>query len=254
VSLPYEWFPLAAERIYRPPEVGNVLAIDHQAYEVIEVHEVDRADWTDHDVRYVDKLRYPPPYAVDTRALTGPRKGATFSFRMPSGVPLRAYPDRHIPVCLDCGDVLPCREQMAATVSAASAKRVSRYETAGVCPACSEPVTQRQKSLTWEDNAVIPGGPPVTFHTRLSCAFSAREYEKKWVAADPERRRTLLSCTGHVTNHNDGTYECTEHDACPGPSAYHPSWTVCRCVGCHANGPFGCTPSPKARLIDRRTP
>lgn len=75
-------------------------------------------------------------------------------------------------------------------------------------------------------------------------------YEKRWVAADPNRRRTALSCAGHLTNHNDGTYDCTQLADCPGPEVPHPAYTRCSCPDCHAR-PWtqgsGCLPDPRAR-------
>jgi hypothetical protein len=59
-----------------------------------------------------------------------------------------------------------------------------------------------------------------------------------------ERYRTKVHhepCSGHVTNHNDGTYECT-NQACPGPLADHRSYTCCKCPECHRRGRFGCIP------------
>lgn len=117
--------------------------------------------------------------------------------------------------------------------------------------ACAEPVTARQKCLSFSENLEVPGGPPVTFHLRSRCNYSAVKYEQRWVAADPNRRRPTLSCPGHVTNHNDGTYDCTQLGDCPGPQARHPSYRMCRCPDCHAR-PWtwgrGCSPDPKATL------
>jgi hypothetical protein len=229
--------------------VGAILAFDHAVWRVVEKsrHPDDRErPWT-------VVLR---PIAItgdDPRARDHDQHLATPEYYYGWQV----YPAEsagHYPVCATCHEPMPCRDQMAERVSAASAADLERYTIAGVCPACEEPVSSRQKRMTWPDNAAIPGGPPVTFHLRGQCFGSAMSYEKRWHALDPDQRRRVLSCTGHVINHNDGTYECSEFDVCPGPQASHPSYTVCRCPDCHAHGSFGCHPDPKAKLIDRRMP
>jgi len=232
-------------------------AFEHEVYRIIEVNPTPETDWTDAERAFVHGLkpefqrRHAPRHIVvrpisitsqDVRARDHDRH-----FRFGGHMSLYVYSDEHYPVCAECHEPLPCRTQMAERVAEAAIERMSRYETAGVCPSCGEAVTTRQRSQTWPDNAMIPQGPPVTFHLRGRCHWSAVEYEKRWVQVDPERRRTILSCKGHVINHNDGTYQCSELTGCPGPQARHPSYTVCRCPDCHARGRFGCTPSPNAR-------
>jgi hypothetical protein len=140
---------------------------------------------------------------------------------------------------------------MARRVAAESSKRMSLFETPGVCPACSEPITLRQKSVTFEDNIEIPGGPPLTYHAgRSGCRASAAQYEQRWVKADPNRR-TILTCPGHVINHGDGTYECSELTDCRGPAVSHPSYSSCCCPDCHAVDHPGCRPAADAELLRR---
>jgi hypothetical protein len=134
------------------------------------------------------------------------------------------YPDEHYPICAACHEPLPCRERMAEQISGQQAERFERFTMAGVCPACQEPVSSRQKSLTMEDNAVVPGGPPVTFHLRAKCWGSAQRYEKQWVALDPGRRKHKLSCAGHLSEHYDGSWSCTEMAECAGEMAQHKSY------------------------------
>jgi hypothetical protein len=258
VSLPYRWRPDGARWSSEPVKAGDILARDHKAWRVIEVKERPEEFWTDADRKAMASRRNPiKPSAIVIRPVEitrddprsrdhdvhlrygGEMQGREYQY-------LFVYPNKHYPVCAECHEPLPCRDQMAERISTAAGVDMARYELAGVCPACGEVVTHRQSKQTWPDNAVIPAGPPVTFHLRTRCRPSAARYEKQWVALDPERRRAVLSCTGHVINHNDGTYQCTELTECPGPVAEHTSHSVCRCPDCHARGPFDCYPSPNA--------
>jgi hypothetical protein len=250
VSLPYRWIPAGTVCKYafplRPVEPerlltpGDVLPWEHVAYRVIDVSL--RPEHEDRPVMVVLRpvgLGDDPRDRDHDRHLAGPRHHTW-----------RAYPDpRHYPVCATCGEPTPCREEMAERDADVLVARMNRHSMAGVCPACEEPVTARQKAITYPGNIEVPLGPPVTFHLRRKCFGSAVEYEKRWHAQDPDGRPRLISrppCPGHVTKHNDGTYECTADSACPGAHAEHRSFTVCGCPECHASGPFDCHPADDA--------
>lgn len=253
------WLPLGTHSEYDCPEPGAVVALDHQVWQVIEVTDLDPAQWTDRERSYAQAYGgRRRPRAVRLRPIglvahPDPVKAAAQDRHVGSvrGGTWNVYPDpTHYPICASCGEPMPCRERVGARMAADAVTRMGRYETAGVCPACSEPVTARQKTITFSENLEIPGGPPVTFHLRGRCWGNAADYEKRWVAADPNRRRTALSCAGHLTNHNDGTYDCTQLADCPGPEVPHPAYTRCSCPDCHAR-PWtqgsGCLPDPRAR-------
>jgi hypothetical protein len=242
--------------VYGCPEVGDVVAFDHRAWQVIQIRDLPPEHWTDRD-RFYARSPAHKPKAVQLRPMRlvnhpDPVKACSEDRHVGS---LRVwdwyvYPDpEHYPVCACCSEPMPCRAEEARRTAEAAVQKMDRFEVANVCPACREPVTGRQKALTFSENLEVPGGPPVTFHLRGKCRYSAAEYEKRWVAADPNRRRHTLSCPGRLTNHNDGTYDCTELGDCPGPSPRHVSYTMCRCPDCHAR-PWvwgrGCTPDPTA--------
>lgn len=240
MTLPYHWDPgafLRPEMVHKSvPEVGDVMPYEHKAYRV------ERVDPRD-DGSVVAWVR-------DTReTLTGDpvadaRRLLPLSHRQ--GGVWWVYAHEHYPVCGTCLEPLPCRELVTKRISAHEAAKFNRYTTAGVCPACSEPVSSRQKSVTWEDNAVVPGGPPVTFHLRRACFHEAVQYERRWYARDPGARRMRYTCgEHHVRNHGDGTYSCTNPE-CPGPTAWHQSWTTCDCPEHSART---CTPPPDARRV-----
>lgn len=251
------WWPHGTRTSYQPPTVGEHIAWEHAAWRVVEVRPIPEDLWTDEDRDAVARRRashhdQARPVSIVVRPFRlgddVKDRNKDVHLRHRSGVQWEIYPDAHFPVCAVCHEPLPCREKFGERIAGEAMKRLSRYETAGVCPSCGEVVSARQKCRTFSENLKIPGGPQVTFHVgRYGCRCSAAEYEKQWVAADPKRRKATLSCTGHVTNHGDGTYDCTALNECPGAWAIHQSHAACRCRTCHANGNPGCFPRPNAR-------
>lgn len=251
------WFPLGARMIHGCPNVGQIVALDHTVWRVVDVQPLAAEHWNDTErlyarggkrmpmavqLRPIDLCGHPDPVMARSRDRhVGSLRVHTW----------HGYDDEHYPVCRECAEPMPCRATLARREGEAAIRKLGRYETAGVCPACQEVVTPRQRSLTFSENLEVPGGPPVTIHLRGRCRGEAITYEKRWVAADPQRRRPTLSCPGRVTNHNDGTYDCTEMGDCPSPAAHHRSYTMCRCPDCHSR-PWtwgrGCGPDPAARL------
>ena len=263
MSLPYRWHPTGTQWTFERPTAGAFIALEHAVYRVVEVNDVPPDRWDDRDREALERwgqfAAHHLPYMVVIRPVgivgDDPRDRDHDRHLRNGGCrnyPWYVYRDEHYPVCAKCQEPLPCREVETERIAVAAMHEMDRWITPGVCPACGGPITSRQKSLTWEDNVMVPGGPPVTFHVgRHACRYDAAAYEKRWAAADPNRRHRMLSCGGHVTNHNDGTYECTMLVGCPGPRAFHPSYSVCRCPDCHARGSFDCRPSPTAKLVDR---
>lgn len=255
---PY-WHPHGARVIRGCPEVGQLVPLRHAVWQVMEVRPLSESHWTDDErrrastgrapmalrLRPVELLNHPDPVKARSQDLH------VGSMRMREW---RVYDDEHYPVCRDCGEPTPCRATLARREGEKAIRNMGRYEQPGVCPACQEPVTARQKARTFTDNLEVLGGPPVTFHLRGKCRGDAMLYEQRWVAAAPEGRRLTMSCTGHITNHNDGTYDCTEPERCPGPTVTHPSYGMCGCPPCRSR-PWtwgrGCHPDPNATLNRR---
>jgi len=250
----YYWCGEGTSRTHTPPEPGTLIAHEHAVWRVVEITDLPREKWTERELEdwlhgdgsttMVVILRPVRITSTDVRA-----RDHDMPYRWPRHIGWDVYPDEHYPVCSACGEPTPCREKIGQRVGAREMKRMERYETQGICPACQTPVTYRQRSLTFPDNVELPGGPPVTFHRRKRCLYYAAEYEQAWVAADPGRRRATLSCTGHVTNHGDGTYDCTQLADCPGPAARHRSYSVCFCPE-HRPRALTCNPGPNARRND----
>lgn len=259
------WWPLGAQRCHDIPKMGTLVAWHYAVWRVVEVRDIPQVNWEEGDdlegykPEYREKMRprglRMRPVEIDPHDLKQTNRDVHIKFGGRNHhLSLPVFPDLHYPVCASCGGPVPCREKDIQDELERAEKRSRRYEMAWVCPSCAEPVTQRQKSITFEDNIEVPLGPPVTFHLRWECHDGALRYEQQWAAEDPEHRRTTLSCAGSATAHNDGTYECTEFDRCPGPTARHHGYQQCRCPDCHARGHFNCYPAPDATLLDRRTP
>lgn len=229
MSLPYRWVPDGADRhtLIDKIEPGMILARDHAVYRVIEKHPKPEDE------------TFPWRIVLRPIAITGddPRdRDHDQPFKVSAGLRYYTFADEHYPICAKCLEPLPCREQMAEEVAAGAAKSLDEYSAAGVCPSCAEPVTGRQKAITWQENVVNPFGPPVTFHLRRACHWDAVQYERRWHAADPEHRPLTMSCPGSIVHHHDGTHDCTA-PACPGGNAqhpaqawHHPGYTDCHCV------------------------
>ena len=248
------WYPDYTTQSANPPKAGDLIAWEHTVWRVLAVQVKPESEWTDEERRAVrgykrsawDRIA---PATVTARPLlpttVGP--GATrqdlFLHKAAGRFEWHIYRDEHYPVCAQCGEPTPCRERVSEQVATREMAVMARYETPGVCPACAKPISTRQKSMTFQDNVKIPGGPAVTFHIgRGQCRYGAAEYEEEWAAANPARR-TTLSCLGEVTNHSDGTYDCTAGVECRGPMARHESYATCDCAGCWTKGGFDCHPA-----------
>jgi hypothetical protein len=236
MTLPYRWRPLGADhfRLVTKLKPGDLVAFNHAVWRVIKVH--PKPEDEEYPYRVIFR-----PVEINTGDVRD--RDHDKAWKVQARTWFDVYPNEHYPVCATCHEPVPCRDQMAEEVSAYEAEQFDHYTTAGICPACLEPVSQRQKSITWEDNAVVPGGPPVTFHLRNACWSSARTYEQRWAQLDPNRRKLTLTCTGHLARHVDGSSQCTELAECPGPKAWHSSYenhypghSTCYCVAGDANG------------------
>jgi hypothetical protein len=136
------------------------------------------------------------------------------------------------PVCSCHGHPWPCRQLCEDRQVAAELRELeTRLARAvpGVCAACGEPVTARQRSVVFPgDNLLVPGAPPPTFHLRQACRPQAQEYELQRLAADPTVLR-LCTCPGIAFEHHGlgetrGPLDCTAGPACTGHHYGHAAW------------------------------
>lgn len=250
------------------PAVGDIVALDHRAWEV--THVVD-ADPTPHEQERLDLYTLPTgkdglrPYRVTLRRLHGPpheheNDHSEIAARVAANAfdPLPKYPHGRVPLCSCCGHPWPCLESDQQHQAEKELKEAEKALALlpGCCPACDEPVTSRQRSITFGGaNIRNPLAEGPTFHLRRKCRHDAARYEEAWVAAEPGRKRSLLTlrCKGTVIVHGDGTGECFGADGSDCPSIYANHRAVAACYlqsyGCGR----GCTPAghPGTRLTGR---
>lgn len=245
MSFSGNWRPsgVASEYGRRRPDVGDLVAYDYRAWEVTHVGVRDfEADDQDrvrgYRPQYRDEMR---PYSVSLRRIHGAPHERENS-RQEIGLRIRAfayggfdrYENDRVPLCSCHGHPWPCldADQQAQAEKETKAAEKELLLMPGCCPACEEPVTSRQQSITF-------GGPNVrnplaegpTFHLRRKCHHGAAQYEDLWIAAEPGRRRSLLTlaCEGSVVVHGDGSGECfgANGSDCPSIFARHRSYSAC---------------------------
>lgn len=263
-----EWRP-ASVSTARPsrPRVGDIVALDRRAWEVMHISDDEP---TPEEQERIGAYRSPyreqaMPFRVTLRRLHGEphesengRQEVGFRVRAAAYNPLPAYPNGRVPLCSCHGHPWPCIEadqQRAAEAEMRKAEKALRL-LPGCCPACEEPVTSRQRSITFGGpNVQNPLAEGPTFHLRRKCYHAAADYEELWVGAEPGRKRSLLtlSCAGTVIVHGDGTAECFGADGsvCPSVYARHRGMSACyyQTHGC----PRDCSRvgHPGTRIADR---
>lgn len=246
------WRPsLCVSRSMERPEPGMLIALpfDRKPYRVVETRECPVVDWIEQDIAAYEQRAemardrgkgFPPPAQWDKRPFhlllrpahlpepVNKYKGAkSFVVRPWAGVHEWFLIPEQYAVCVQCGELSPCRDLLIEQEVQKQAEEMERKLSVppGCCWACHKPITKRHKSIEFEgENVEVPGGPAVAFHLRGDgCGWHARQYEKKWVKGHPDR--TLrLHCDGRLTYHYDGV-ECSEGPLCTGPTVHHDGYT-----------------------------
>lgn len=195
----------------RAPEVGDLMvagATDTKAgsprriVSVVESERDDRAAWI---VEHT---------ALDAEPTTSER--AAIGFWQNVGWP--RLPE-HFPICGRCHELMPCQHVVIDHIATHSADEMERFSDPSICPACLEPVTLRQKAITFDRN--LHGFGTVTFHLRKKCVADARVYDRNLHREDGDFQ---LNCPGAFRSgvDEDGvpvTY-CTELH-CRGADRHH---------------------------------
>lgn len=254
------WRPEGVQDRYRNgrPSVGDVVAYDRRAWGVRHVSDADPTPEEQERLsHYREAYRADrSPYRLTLRRVHGAKyehenSAGDVGLRVPVGAYnlFPRYKDGRVPLCSCCGHPWPCIEADQQDQAEREMKRAEKAMRLmpGCCPACEEPVTSRQRSITF-------GGPNVrnplaegpTYHLRRKCYGAAADYEELWVAAEPGRRRSLLTlrCEGTVIVHHDGSAECfgAEESDCPSVYARHRGYSACYIQshgcgrGCPASG------------------
>lgn len=222
-----DWYPSLTQNHYTRPEAGQVIAYKHAVWKVTKVEDVPLGDddkelWLKRGMPDLETWSR-RPYKVSVEWLGGVRPSwfdevgeiMTGSVVIPAEayITWHVYADGRWPQCSCCGEPMPCRAALEDEQVTSSLDRIAKLEAIlpGACWACQEPITARQKSVTFPgDNIDLPGGQQPIFHTRQQCRGSAERYERKWIAADPRRERILTwpKCGGILVVHADGTTDC----------------------------------------------
>jgi hypothetical protein len=222
-----DWYPSLTQSRYDRPEAGQVIAYRHAVWKVTQVKDVPLGDddkelWLKRGMPDLETWRG-RPYKVSVGWLGGAKpswfdevgeiKTGSVVIAAEAYMTWYVYDDGRWPQCSCCGEPMPCRAALEDEQVNSSLDRVAKLEAIppGVCWACSEPITTRQKSVTYPgDNIDLPGGQEPSFHTRQQCRGSAERYERKWIAADPRRERILTwpKCGGILVVHADGSSDC----------------------------------------------
>ncbi|MDF9717371.1 hypothetical protein [Nocardioides sp. ChNu-99] len=267
------WDPAGVDRHHqrrRRPNVGDLIAVDRRAWHVARVDDIADTDLSPDDAAtlrtykeaFRERVR---PFRILLRRAHGEphpaeNKRGEASITVPVGYHpgFPTYTSDRVPLCSCCGHPWPC---LLADQEAWAAKELARAEREmqlmpGCCPACNEPVTSRQRSITFAGpNVKNPLAEGPTFHLRRKCRHGAAAYEELWVADEPGRPRSLLTlkCAGQVITHRDGTAECfgAVDSDCPSVFAQHRQYSSCytQSHGCprpecdRSDGHlWGCTP------------
>ena len=235
------WHAHSAEYSRRHrPEVGEILAVQFAAWRVLDVetpgiflepgvrqYVIGAAQilaggelGKRHIMTCKERVHDPAPYTPHALSI-----GANVSG------PLFQVLKEHYSICGKCGDVQPCREVFGDRQADVLVAEFKRYEMPGICPACEEPITLRQKSIDMP-NIVNPLGGVVTFHARSRCVHAAVNYERRLLTAGVIKS-VKLSCTGMLIRHRDDTLACLDLD-CPDVNASHGNYSMCqyRSHGC----------------------
>lgn len=246
------WSPaMSTTRYERRPPVGELIAYRREPWRVLSVEDVDQGAWSD-DARDYWLLRGMPepttwhhrPFNVVVESVPGGQMG---DLKVgPRHSPTWHVLPEHYAVCVTCGELAPCLAHTAMLQAEAEMARIEKQMRLlpGCCPACQEPITSRQETVTFPGpNLLLPtGSPDPVFHLRRDCRGGAARYEEVWVNADPTRPRSLLTlrCKGLLVVHGDGSAECHGSIDCPSVYAHHGHLTACYAQS-HGCG-RGCSP------------
>lgn len=248
------WHPRGARTKWTTPEVGDVVAVEHAVWRIDHVKPSENGEGVSVTAHHLAGW-INPAWRVNSLGDVHLRIAENGYFDIYDG---------RWPACSCCGEPMPCRAELIDQAAAAAADRLDSLERRlpGCCWACCEPITARQQSVTYAgENLDLPGGPEVLFHTRRKCAYEAKHYEERWLAAgDQPRILTWPRCQGTLVVHHDGTSECHGGlEDCWGHST-HDHATKSACViqshgcprGCPVEGHPGCAPRDRRARYEKR--
>lgn len=237
------------------PEVGDLVAWRYAAWLVHEIRPYLDCDLTDKQREKLDasvahltgEKRFLAcernrPFHIVLRHHTGPliiRPGEAPGFkRLHDGareVSFTSWPDRYkwnrLPdpyqTCSCHGHPWPCQEIDRVVLTQHQLRKMDRLMATaqpGVCAHCLEPITTRQRTVTFlEESRFVPGAPGPTFHAgRAACWGAAEDYERGGRLVDNPDVSRIASCPGIRFIHEqhgmptEQRIECTAGPFCTG--------------------------------------
>jgi len=189
---PDQWYPeqRTTHRSSERLKTGDVVALKGKPFRVDRVDEVPADRWPAQFVELWQQHGMPEAATWTARPLTvsGHWQGPNADTRA-YGVMARACHtwdvlDEHYSVCHQCFEIPPCRHVHNEAVVASAVARMARdlELRPGLCHACREPITDRQKSVVFPGpNLIRPDLPNGTaaFHTRAQCSGGLEAYERR---------------------------------------------------------------------------
>jgi hypothetical protein len=195
-----EWFPEQSnttEATLGSLKPGQVIAWNFEPFRVIEVRDKPLAQWSDAFLAAWREAGEPPPdlwshrpmdleYRID-------RPGEPLMLGKGAASKLFVVLPEHYAVCSQCGQLPPCRDELADRIMAVESRRIA-FEmelTIGDCHGCGERVRPREHSTLYPgENLIRPdlGENTAVFHTRQSCLEVALAYQERWLTGDPRRK------------------------------------------------------------------
>lgn len=224
--------------------VGRLVIWERAAHRVVEVRERDQTDWPESYRDMWVEHGMPDPAKWWARPMVVVLQPEDQPGTKPIHLLAQASASwktltEHYSICRLCHEIPPCSHEHTETIMDRAQARMAEQMAImpGCCHSCNEPITRRQKFVTFTGpNLIRPdlGNDSAIFHTRQQCFGSIRAYDERWAAAAPDRKRRFY-CGGHLAHHADGSVSCTELAECPGDVEH-------RAAEWHRRGVrYGCT-------------
>ena len=205
------WQPLRTHGAYARPALGTLVALEHAVWRVTAILDVEPDAREAREMGHWQRAGHSgaasrAPCQVVLHHVAGALPGwlddlagwdrqAVVAHRPVHQLRTwYSYPDGRWPQCSCCGEPMPCRAELQDREISTGMLAVERWARvrAGHCWSCAKAITGRQKKIGYPgENIDFPGGISPVFHLRMPCRQDAVEYERRWVAADPARARTL---------------------------------------------------------------
>jgi hypothetical protein len=229
---PDAWHPSGGDRKSTTRiKPGMIVVWQRKPYRLVEIRERAHHDWPEEYRQGWAEHGMPDPATWYYRPMVVVIRDVDNEQAKPQHLlaPASHYWDtlpEHYSICRLCGELPPCNEVHTERVMARAQERMEEEMAIlpGCCHACREPITKRQKSISFAGpNLIRPdlGDGSAIFHLRSGCYREAQSYDERWAKHTGSKRR--MYCAGHQSIHIDGSKDCTELAECVGADVDHQS-------------------------------